>query len=82
FDQAGAASHDYLHLFGLVAIGYMWLMMTKEAQDRAGDNDPFYENKLITARYFFERVLIESSVHLAKVKTGASSMMELDAEAF
>ncbi|MEE4209287.1 MAG: acyl-CoA dehydrogenase C-terminal domain-containing protein [Parvularcula sp.] len=82
FNQAGAASHDFLHLFGLVAIGYMWLMMTKEALDRQSDADPFYKNKLITARYFFERVLIESSMHLAKVKTGTSSMMDLEAEAF
>ncbi|NNU15543.1 acyl-CoA dehydrogenase [Parvularcula sp. ZS-1/3] len=82
FDQAGAASNDYLHLFGLVAIGYMWLMMTKEALDRAGDSDPFYKNKLITAKYFFDRVIVESSMHLAKVKTGTSTMMELEAEAF
>jgi hypothetical protein len=82
FDMAGAASHDYLHLFGLVALGYMWLMMSKEAIDKAGDDDPFYKNKLITARYFFERVIVESSMHLAKVKTGTSAMMDLDAEAF
>ncbi|MEM7740479.1 MAG: acyl-CoA dehydrogenase C-terminal domain-containing protein [Pseudomonadota bacterium] len=82
FDNAAAGSHDYLHMFGLVAIGYMWLLMTKEALECEGDNDPFYKNKLITARYFFERVLPESSVHLAKLKTGADSMMALDAEAF
>ena len=82
FDNAAAGSHDYLHMFGLVAIGYMWLMMTKEALEREGDSDPFYKNKLITARYFFERVLPESSAHLAKLKTGAESMMALDAEAF
>ena len=82
FDNAGAASTDYLHLFGIVAIGYMWLLMSKEAFDRAGDADPFYKNKLITAQYFFDRVIVESSMHLAKVKTGTSTMMELDAEAF
>jgi alkylation response protein AidB-like acyl-CoA dehydrogenase len=82
FDNAGAASTDYLHLFGIVALGYMWAMMAKEAQEHASDEDPFYKNKLITAKYFFDRVIVESSVHLAKVKTGTSSMMELDAEAF
>lgn len=82
FDNAGAASHDYLHLFGIVAIGYMWLMMTKEALEREGDSDPYYKNKLITAQYFFDRVIVESTMHLAKVKTGTSTMMELEAEAF
>ena len=82
FDHAGAASHDYLHLFGLVALGYMWAMMAKEAIDRKDDDDPFYANKLITARYFFERVLPDSSAHLAKLKTGADAMMAMPAEAF
>ena len=84
FDNAGAASHDYLHLFGLVALGYMWAMMAREAIEREGQagDDPFYANKLVTARYFFERVLPDSSAHLAKLKTGAEPMMALPAEAF
>lgn len=82
FDHAGAASHDYLHLFGLVALGYMWAMMTKEAVDRKEDADPFYKNKLVTARYFFERVLPDSSAHLVKMKTGSDAMMALPADAF
>ncbi len=82
FDNAGAASHDYLHLFGLVALGYMWAMMAKEAEAHKDEDDPFYANKLITARYFFERVLPETTAHLAKLKTGADTMMALPAEAF
>ncbi|GGY36339.1 acyl-CoA dehydrogenase C-terminal domain-containing protein [Parvularcula lutaonensis] len=82
FEQAAAASTDYLHLFGIVALGYMWVMMTKEALAHAEDSDPFYKNKLITAKYFFDRVIVEGAMHLAKVKTGTSSMMDLDAEAF
>ena len=82
FDNAGAGSHDYLQLFGLVALGYMWVMMAKEAVEREGSDDPFYANKLITARYFFERVLPDADSHLAKIKTGADTMMALPAEAF
>ena len=81
-DNAGAASHDFLHLFGLTAYGYMWLMMVKEAQDHDGDTDPYYANKLITAQYFFERMLPETSLHLTKVKVGADSIMALTADAF
>ena len=33
-DNAGAASTDYMHLFGLVALGYMWARMAKVAQDK------------------------------------------------
>jgi len=42
----------------------------------------FYENKLTTARYYFERIMPEAAAHLARIETGAESMMALKAEAF
>jgi len=33
-DNAGAASTDYMHLFGLVALAYMWAQMAKAAQEK------------------------------------------------
>lgn len=85
-ENAGAASADYMHLTGLVAMGYMWGQMAKAAQQAlaqgAGDDASFYENKLITARYFMERVMPESAAHLARISSGADTMMALPAEAF
>ena len=83
-DNAGAASTDYLHLFGLTALAYMWAQMAEAAQAKiaSGDNDPFYVHKLTTGRYFLERVLPQTAAHLAKLKTGSATMMELPAEAF
>jgi alkylation response protein AidB-like acyl-CoA dehydrogenase len=84
-DNAGAASTDYLHLFGLVALGYMWGRMVKASQEKlaAGAEDAaFHENKIVTARYFMERVMPETSAHLARISTGADTMMALPAEAF
>jgi alkylation response protein AidB-like acyl-CoA dehydrogenase len=82
FDNAGASSNDYLHLFGLAALSMMWGKMAKAALEKSGSGDPFYENKLLTARYFFERVLPDATSHLAKVKTGAGPVMALKPEAF
>jgi hypothetical protein len=82
FDNAGASSNDYLHLFGLAAMALMWGKMARAALDRRGSGDAFYENKLITARYFFERVLPDATSHLAKVKTGAEPVMALQPDAF
>jgi alkylation response protein AidB-like acyl-CoA dehydrogenase len=82
FDNAGASSHDYLQLFGLTALALMWAKMAKAALEKAGSGDSFYEDKLVTAQYFFERVLPDATSHLAKVKTGATSVMALRAEAF
>ncbi|MGB3539791.1 MAG: acyl-CoA dehydrogenase [Mesorhizobium sp.] len=82
-DNAGAASTDYMHLFGLVALGYMWGQMAKMAQAKAGGTDAaFYENKLVTARFFMERVMPETAAHLARLSSGADTLMALPAEAF
>jgi hypothetical protein len=83
-DNAGAASTDYLHLFGLTALAYMWAMMAKAAQAKveAGDSDPFYANKLATGLYFVTRILPEADTHLAKLKTGSATLMALSADAF
>lgn len=85
-DNAGAASTDYMHLFGLVALGYMWAQMAKAAQAKlaAGANgqSSFYDNKLVTALFFMERVMPETAAHLARISSGADAMMALPAEAF
>lgn len=82
FNNAGASSHDYLHLFGLTALAFMWARMAKVALAKAGSGDPFYSEKLMTGQYFLDRMLPDSTAHLIKVKTGAASMMALSAEQF
>lgn len=85
-DNAGAASTDYMHLFGLVALGYMWGRMVKAAQEKlaAGANGDatFYENKILTGRYYMERVMPETALHLSRISTGCDTMMAMPAEAF
>jgi hypothetical protein len=85
-DNAGAASTDFMHLFGLVSLGYMWAQMVKAAQGKLAEGADgaatFYENKIVTGRYFMERVMPETSAHLARISTGADTMMALPAEAF
>ena len=83
-DNAAAASMDYLRLFGLAGLAYMWALMAKAANARiaAGDADPFYAHKLTTGRYFLERVLPDAGASLAKLKAGAAAVMALPADAF
>ena len=84
-DNAGAASTDYMHLFGLVSFGHMWGLMVKAAQEKLASgegNKDFLENKLVTARYFMDRLMPETAAHLARIEAGAESMMALNAEAF
>ncbi len=85
-DNAGAGATDYMHLFGLVAMGYMWAMQAKVATEKlaAGANGSTerMNTKLVTARFFMERMLPETGAHLARISTGSDAIMALPAEAF
>jgi alkylation response protein AidB-like acyl-CoA dehydrogenase len=83
-DNAGAGATDYMKLFGLVVFGYMWAKMAKVAQDKiaAGDMSTYFKTKQVTGRFFMERMLPETSVHLARIQTGSATTMELPADAF
>ncbi len=82
FNNAGASSMDYLNLFALTCLTFAWAQMAKAALEKKDSGDDFYKNKLITGRYFLERMLPDTAAHLEKVKAGADSMMALPAEAF
>jgi alkylation response protein AidB-like acyl-CoA dehydrogenase len=84
-DNAGAGSTDYMHLFGLVTLGYMWAKMAKAAQDRlaAGDaREDYLKAKLVTAKFFMERIMPETVTRKARIEAGADTLMGLAAEAF
>ncbi len=84
-DEAGAAATDYLRLFGLVALGYMWVRMAEIAYAKRADANgdaAFYEAKIVTARFFIDRLLPEVAGLWGSIKAGKSAMMALDDAAF
>ncbi|MEP9370237.1 acyl-CoA dehydrogenase C-terminal domain-containing protein [Xanthobacter sp. VNH20] len=84
-DEAGAAATEYLRLFGLVALGYMWVRMAEVALQKRGEANGeagFYEAKLVTARFFIDRLLPEVAALWGSIKAGKASMMALDDAAF
>ncbi len=85
-DNAGAGSTDYMHLLGLVVLGYMWARMVKAAQASLASGDStrqdFLEAKLISGRFFMDRILPETALRRLRIEAGADTMMALPAEAF
>ncbi len=82
-DNAGAGATDYMHLFGLVTLGYMWCLIAQAANQKlAADTSGQMKAKLTTARFFMERVLPETGAQLARIQAGAATVMELPAEMF
>src|SRR5437764_198985 len=81
-----AGSADFMHLFGLVALGYMWCRIVEAARGRlaagADGAAPRLNAKLVTGRFFMDRMLPGTAAHLARIKAGAASTMELPADAF
>ena len=68
-----------MHLFGLVALGYMWALIAEAALAKSKGNGAAQRMgaKLVTARFFMERMLPETATHLARIQSGAASMMEI-----
>ena len=82
-DHAGAGSTDYMHLFGLVALGYMWARMAKAAlKVPDGSGGARRETRLLTGRFFMERLMPETATRLARITSGADTMMAVAADAF
>jgi alkylation response protein AidB-like acyl-CoA dehydrogenase len=86
-NEAGAASSDYLRQFALVSLGFMWARMAKTVLEKLadageGEKKNFYESKIQTARFFFERVLPEADARQKMVLSGAKSLMEINETAF
>ncbi len=82
--QQAAAASDYLRLFALVALGSAWANIAKvsyAALDNGGEKR-FYEGKIVTARFYMQRLLPQTSSLVRTITSGSRPVMELDAEAF
>jgi butyryl-CoA dehydrogenase len=82
-EEAGAAATDYLRLFGLTALAYLWARMAAVALEKAeNDETGFYKAKLATAGFYMTRILPQSSGLFAAIMAGKKPLMELEAEMF
>ncbi|MEE9388005.1 MAG: acyl-CoA dehydrogenase C-terminal domain-containing protein [Paracoccaceae bacterium] len=84
-NHALAGSYDFMHLFGHVCLGLMWARMGQSAmaalESGATDVD-FYDTKIATGRYYMARQLPATTMHLARITSGADSVMALAADQF
>ncbi|MEL7445270.1 MAG: acyl-CoA dehydrogenase C-terminal domain-containing protein [Pseudomonadota bacterium] len=84
-NHLGAGAHHYMHIMGVVTLGFFWLKMAKVAVDalKGSPSDAaFYEAKLTSAAYFAERFLPDAGALRRKLEAGSEHMMALPEEAF
>ncbi|WP_298675520.1 acyl-CoA dehydrogenase C-terminal domain-containing protein [uncultured Lentibacter sp.] len=84
-NAALAGSTDFMHLMGHVCLGLMWARMARASLDAlaSGTSDAaFYETKLATGRYYMARRLPATALHLARIESGADTVMALSEDQF
>jgi len=84
-NNALAGSYDFMHMFGHVCLGLMWARMGKasiEALKNGADDAAFHETKITTGRYYMARQLPATTLHLARIQSGADTVMGLSEDQF
>jgi butyryl-CoA dehydrogenase len=82
-DEAGAAANDYLRLFALTALAYLWTRMAEISLTKLdGEERRFYQAKVDTARFFMQRLLPQSGALFSAILAGGDSIMAFDDDAF
>ena len=84
-DNAGAASYPYMQLMGVVTLGLMWLRMAHASAEALAANPAdadIHGAKLVTARFYAERIMPNTNAFRRKIEGGADSLMALPVEAF
>src|SRR4030095_7112357 len=80
-DEISASAVDYLRLFGLAAVGWMWVRMAAIGESKAGAGGGA-ATKRTTAEFFVTKLLPETQSLAARIDAGAAPVMALDATAF
>ena len=75
-EDASAACNDYLKVLGLVATGHAWIKVLEVCYKEYENNKEFYEEKIQTAKFFFNRVLPKAESHFLTATTGSKYIMD------
>ena len=81
-DEVGAASVPYLRVAGHLVFAYLFARMAKIALAKHKSGDHFYEAKLLTARFYFAKLLPETASQILVIRAGSGSLMKMDAALF
>ena len=82
-EEAGAAATDYLRMFALVALAFMWARTVKVVMGKSRDEkNTLYQAKLATANFYMKRLLPQTSSLFAAIKSGAGPLMDVPEEWF
>ncbi len=74
-DDVSAAANDYLKTLGYVSVAYAWIKVLDVSFKDYNENKNFYEDKINTAKFYFDKVLPRAEQHYKSAISGSSSIM-------
>ncbi len=75
-NDVSAACNDFLKVLGYVSLGFAWLKMSKISFVNSSKNNDFYNEKINTAKYYFEKIFPRVDSHYQSAITGSESIMK------
>ncbi len=75
-DDVSSACNDYLKVFGYIALGYSWLKMLRVSYEKLESNKNFFDDKINTATYYFDKILPRVQSHYISAISGSETMMK------
>ncbi len=81
-DEVGAAAVPYMKVAGHLVFAYFWARMAKIALAKQDSGDAFYKAKLLTARYYYAKLLPETATLIRVARAGSAPLMALEADLF
>tara|TARA_Y100000992_G_C21196859_1_gene458371 strand:- start:323 stop:1039 length:717 start_codon:yes stop_codon:yes gene_type:complete len=75
-DDVSSACNDYLKVFGYISLGFSWLKILRISHEKLNDNKDFFEDKINTANYYFDKILPRVQSHYLSAISGSESIMK------
>ena len=74
-DDVSAAANDYLKTLGFVSVAYAWIKVLNVSFKDYNENKNFYDDKINTAKFYFDKVLPRAEQHYKSAISGSSNIM-------
>ncbi len=75
-DDVSAACNDYLKVLGYIGLAHSWLKILKVSHEKINNNKSFFEDKINTATYYFDKILPRVQSHYLSAITGSQTLMK------
>ena len=77
-DDVSAAANDFLKTLGYVSVAYSWIKVLEVSFKNYDENKKFYDEKINTAKFYFDKVLPRAEQHYKSAISGSSNIMNFD----